>query len=174
MLTTSPIAVVEPPARSAPTSTSPVLTPTRMRTGTSSSDGHEVERLLHPQGGPDGPLGVVLVGDRRAEQGDDGVADDLVDPAAEGIDVGDEPLEAAVDQVLDLLRVHRLGQRGVPDEVREEDRHDPTLVSPQAQVLSALRAEASACRHVRTTAGAGHHRGIYRGRLVPPSHPGNP
>ena len=30
--------------------------------------------------GAHGPLGVVLVGDRRAEQGDDRVADDLVDP----------------------------------------------------------------------------------------------
>ena len=52
-----------------------------------------------------GALGVVLVGDRRAEQGDDGVADDLVDPAAEVGDVGGQALEAAVDEVLDLLGV---------------------------------------------------------------------
>ena len=64
-----------------------------------------LERLLHLQRGPHGPLGVVLVGDRRAEQGHDGVADDLVDPAAEAGDVGGQPLEAAVDQVLDLLGV---------------------------------------------------------------------
>ena len=43
----------------------------------------------------------------RAEQRDDGVADDLVDAAAEGVDVGDEPLEAPVDEVLHLLRVAR-------------------------------------------------------------------
>ena len=46
------------------------------------------ERALHLQRGPHGALGVVLVGDRRAEQRDDRVADDLVDPAAEGGDVG--------------------------------------------------------------------------------------
>ena len=58
--------------------------------------GHELgERALHPQRGPHGPLGVVLVGHRRAEQGHDGVADDLVDPPAEARDVGDQPLEAA-------------------------------------------------------------------------------
>ncbi len=63
------------------------------------------QRLLHGQRGPHGPLGVVLVGDRSAEEGDDGVADDLVDHPAEGGDVGRQPLEAAVDQALDLLGV---------------------------------------------------------------------
>ena len=90
------------------------------------------ERLLHAQRGPHGPLGVVLVGDRRTEQGDDGVADDLVDPAAEGVDVGHEPLEAVVDQVLHLLGVAGLGQRREADEVGEQDRDDPTLVAPAA------------------------------------------
>ena len=42
------------------------------------------ERLLHPQRGAHGPLGVVLVGDGRPEQRHDGVADDLVDAPAEG------------------------------------------------------------------------------------------
>ena len=69
------------------------------------------EGLLHAQGGPHGPLGVVLVGDRRAEQGDDGVAHDLVDLAAEAGDVLGQAVEAAVDEVLDLLRVEPLGQR---------------------------------------------------------------
>ena len=52
--------------------------------------------------------------------------------------------------------IHRLGQRGVADQVREEDRHDATLVSPQPQVLPALGAEPCARRHVCTTAWAGH------------------
>ena len=63
------------------------------------------DRLLHAQRGAHRPLGVVLVGHRRAEQGDDGVADDLVDPPAEGGDVVHQPLEAAVDEVLHLLGV---------------------------------------------------------------------
>ena len=57
---------------------------------------------------------------------------------------------------------------GVADEVREEDRDDPTLVSPQPQVLPALGAEPCARRHVRTTAGAGHRARIYRGGLAKP------
>ena len=67
--------------------------------------GDALHRLLHAERGAHGPLGVVLVGDRRAEQGDDLVADDLVEPAAEGGDVGDEPLEAVVDQTFDLLGI---------------------------------------------------------------------
>jgi hypothetical protein len=55
------------------------------------------------EGRPHRSLGVVLVGGRRAEQGEDGVADDLVDPATERLDVGDEALEAAVGEPLDLL-----------------------------------------------------------------------
>ena len=62
--------------------------------------GDERERLLHPQRGTDRPFGVVLVGDRRAEQRDDLVADDLVEATAEGRDVGHEPFEAAVDEAL--------------------------------------------------------------------------
>ena len=127
------------------------------------------ERLLHPQGGAHGALSVVLVRGGRTEQRHDGVADDLVDAAAEGVDLGHEPPEAVVDQVLHLLRIPRLGQRGVPDQVREEDRDDPTLIPPQPQVLTALGAEPCACRHVRMAAGAGHHARMYRGgSALPP------
>ena len=55
----------------------------RICTGIADLGGELGERLLHPQRGPDRPLGVVLVGDRGAEQGDDLVADDLVEAAAE-------------------------------------------------------------------------------------------
>lgn len=41
-----------------------------------------LSKLLHAQRRPHGPLGVVLVGDRGPEEGDDGVTDDLVDLAA--------------------------------------------------------------------------------------------
>ena len=68
---------------------------------------HLREPLLHPQRGAHRALGVVLVRDRRAEERDERVADDLVDLAAEGGDLGGEPLEAAVDEVLDVLRDRR-------------------------------------------------------------------
>ena len=105
MFTTSPMAVGSPPARIAPTSTSPLFTPIRTCTGNSISPGERLHRLLHAQRGPDRPLGVVLVGDRGPEQGDDLVADDLVEPAAERGDVGHQPLETVVDQAFDLLGI---------------------------------------------------------------------
>ncbi len=127
---------------------------------------------LHPQGRPDRPLGVVLVGRGGPEQGDDGVADDLVDSAPEGVDVLHEVLEAPVDQVLHLLRVTGLGQRGEPHQVREQDRDDAPFVAAQPEVLSAGGAEPCARQHVRVAAGAGHHAEIYSRRCpVPPGSP---
>ena len=118
-----------------PTSTSPVLMPMRIwmspagRRRRSPSLGDEAgERLLHAQRGAHGPLGVVLVGDRRAEQGDDGVAEQLVDAAAERLDVGDERLEARLDEPLDLLGVEVLGERRVADEVGEQHGDDAPLL----------------------------------------------
>ena len=49
---------------------------------------------LHPQRCSHGALGVVLVGDRGAEQGHDGVAEDLVDSPTEAGHVRHEALEA--------------------------------------------------------------------------------
>ena len=63
------------------------------------------EGVVHLERGPNGPFGVVFVGDRRAEERHDLVADDLVEPAAEGGDVGDEALETVVDEALDLLGI---------------------------------------------------------------------
>ena len=86
--------------------------------------GEVAQRALHAQAGTHGSLGVVLVGHRRAEQGDDAVAEQLVDSAPELLDVGDETLEAGLDQALDLLRVAVLGQRRVADEIGKEDGDD--------------------------------------------------
>ena len=113
-----------------PTSTSPVLMPTRIWIGGSAPRlGDEAgQRVLHPQGRPHGPLGVVLVGDGRAEQGDDGVAEQLVDASAEQLDVGDQALEARLDQALHALGVEVLGERGVADEVGEQHGDDAPLL----------------------------------------------
>ncbi len=117
---------------------------------------HGGECLVQLEGGPHGPLGVVLVGDGGAEQGQDGIAHDLVDPSAEGDDVGDQPLEAPVHQLLDLLGVAVLRQCGEPDQVGEHDGDHAPFVAAHLQVGTARRAEPRAVRHLGAARGAGH------------------
>ena len=107
------------------------------------------EGALHLERGPHRPLGVVFVGDGRPEQRHDGVADDLVDLTPEGGDVGDEPFEAAVDEVLHVLGVSRLGESGEPDQVGEQDRGDAPLVGPEHERVAARRAEPRLVRRGR-------------------------
>src|SRR5918994_801456 len=114
------------------------------------------ERLVQLQRGTHRPLGVVLVGDRGAEQGQDGIAHDLVHPSAEGDDVGDQPLEAPVDQGLHLLGVAVLRQPGEPDQVGEHHSDHTPLVAAHLQVGAACRAETRAVRHLGAAGGAGH------------------
>jgi hypothetical protein len=96
------------------------------------------------------------MGDRRAEQRQDRVADDLVDPTTEGLDVEDESLETAVDEVLDVFGVSRFGHRREPDKVGEQDGDDSSLVGPTLQRLTAGRAEPGAFTRGRPTRRAGH------------------
>ena len=135
-----------------PTSTSPVLMPMRIWIGgsapTSSTNRASVD--LHPQRCAHGPLGVVLVGDRGTEEGDDGVAQQLVDAPAELLDVGDEPLEARLDQALDALGVEILGEGRVADEVGEQHRDDAPLLQRQrggGHRIATRGAETRARRH---------------------------
>ena len=127
MFTTSPSAVTSPPARSAPTSTSPVFTPIRIRTfapvSAACSGGCAASAAR-----ADGALRIVLVGDRRAEDGHDLVPDDLVDAASVRADVGRETVEAAVEEVLHVLGIAVLGQRCEADDVGEQDGDDAAFV----------------------------------------------
>ena len=66
-----------------------------------------------------------------AEEGDDGVAQQLVDAPAELLDVGHEALEARLDEALDALGVEVLGERRVADEVGEQHGDDPPLLQRQ-------------------------------------------
>ena len=63
----------------------------------------EVERRA------DGPLGVVLAGHRRAPQGHDCVADELLDAAAVALDAVRHGREVPLLEVADLLGVPSLG-----------------------------------------------------------------
>jgi hypothetical protein len=112
----------------------------------------------HSEGCPYGALRVVFVRDRRAELGDDLVADDLVEASSESRDVRHEPLEAVVDQPFDLLGV-ALGRKGrEAHEVTHQDGHQTPLIRRDDQPLPALRAEPCAFRHRHATGRAGHAR----------------
>ena len=147
VLTTSPITVGSPPARMAPTSTSPVLMPMRTRAvigllGHFFQRGADRDRTAHRS------FGVVLVRGRRAELGDDLVAHDLVEAATvRGHDV-DQRLETSVDEVLHRLGVAGLRQRGEAHDVGHQHGHEAALVGSARQRVAAIGAEPRSCRHV--------------------------
>jgi hypothetical protein len=66
---------------------------------------------------------VVLVGDRRSEEGHDPVPGELVHRALEKVHPVGEDREEAVHDPLPLLRVDALGQLHRAHHVAEEDRH---------------------------------------------------
>ena len=108
-----------------PTVTYPVLIP--MPTFSSSSGlerplrAEAPEPLPHLERRDDGPLGMVLEGDRVAEERQDAVADVLVERAAVAEhDVGHQR-EVLVEPVDQLLGLHPLGQGVKPADVREQD-----------------------------------------------------
>ena len=67
------------------------------------------EGVVELERGPNRTVGIVLVRDRRTEQGQDGIAEHLVDRAAERLDVDDEPLEGGDRSIASDVR-----GRGVP------------------------------------------------------------
>ena len=77
--------------------------------------------------GPDRPLRVVLVGDRRAPDRHHRVADELLERAPVTADHGRGELEVPRQGLAHLLGVALLGERGEPDEVGKEDRHEATF-----------------------------------------------
>ena len=85
------------------------------------------DRVDQLEPGPDGPLRVVLLRGRGAPDGHHRVADELLDrPAVAPDDVAGE-LEVAGQRVADVLGVALLGERREPDQVGEQDRHEPSL-----------------------------------------------
>ena len=83
---------------------------------------HLGHRVLHAEPRAHRPLGIVLVGHRRAEDGHDVVADVLVDGAAVALDLPAEAHERTVHERLHRLRVHPLGEGRVAGQVGEQDR----------------------------------------------------
>ncbi len=67
--------------------------------------GQQANALLHPERRIAGAHGVVLVGERRAEEGHDAVAHDLVDGALVAVDRLHHPLEDGVEEPPGVFRV---------------------------------------------------------------------
>jgi hypothetical protein len=83
----------------------------------------------HREGRAHGPLGVVAVGSGRSEHADHRVADELLDHAAERLDLGADAVVVRRQDGPHVLGIERLGARGESDEVDEDDRDDPPLLA---------------------------------------------
>ena len=106
-----------------------MLTPTRTCKSSHSSCGVQlVDRAADGERRSNGSLRIVLVRDRRAEQRDHRVADELLDRAAEALQLGSEADVVGREPRSDVLRVHVLGLRGRADDVGEEDRDQLPLL----------------------------------------------
>ena len=131
MLTASPVRKPRPEAGSTSrrTRASPVLTPQRAWSGRAVGTGHALERLEDAQAGADGALGVVLVHGGHAEDADHGVADELLDGAAVGLDhLAWRRREYSPSTRVDVLGVGGLAHRREGDEVAEEGGDDLALL----------------------------------------------
>ena len=138
-----------------------MLTPTRLE-GDPVRPGHALERLEEAQAGAHGALGVVLVHGGHAEDADHGVADELLDRAAVGLDhLRARGVKYSAQEGVDVLRVGGLAHRREADEVAEEGGDDPALLGARARRSErsrALAAELEPIRLLDAATGAGYHR----------------
>ena len=117
-----------------PTTTSPELRPIRTANSsplsrrTSSASAAELARQV--QGGRAGALGVVLVGDRGAEERHDAVAGVLVDGPLVAVDAAREDPEQAIEQAMPFLGIDALGELHRAHDVGEED-GDQLALAPE-------------------------------------------
>ena len=120
----SPVASVLPVELS-PATTWPVLIPVP-RVQTEPVVAHELvvddrERLARLDGGPHRPQRVVLVEHRKAEDGDERIAGELLErPTVPRDDRGDLP-EVTREDPSDRLRIEALAERRRPGDVDEEN-----------------------------------------------------
>ena len=91
-----------------------------------------LDRLQDPEPGPNGSLGVVLVRDRRAEDGHDRIADELLDRPAEALDVGLHALVVRAQRCANVLGIGAVGAIGEADEIDEEHRDDLALLADRS------------------------------------------
>ena len=84
--------------------------------------------LADAEGGPQGPLGVVVVRLWGAEERHGGIPDVLLHGPAEAQDLGGDGTEVAALHLAHRLGVAHLRPPRESDEVREEHRHQPAFV----------------------------------------------
>ncbi len=89
--------------------------------------------LLHPvadrERGADRALGIVLVGDRSAEERHDRVPDELLDGAAVPLELAAQVRVVGLEHGAHILGIHLLGPARESDEVCEQHRHDLALLA---------------------------------------------
>ena len=84
---------------------------------------HRGDALAHGKRGAEGALGVVLVGDGGAEQGEQRIADELVDEAIEAFDRDRELGEHVVLQGADFLGIEAFAQAREAAQIGEQNGH---------------------------------------------------
>ena len=84
-------------------------------------------RVDQHEGGADGPLGIVLVGDGRAPDRHHGITDELLHGASMELDDLGGGVEVARQQLADRLGVAVLGDGREADEIREQDADEAPL-----------------------------------------------
>ncbi len=97
------------------------------RHAASTSRAYDADVLDDAEPGADRSLGIVLVGHGRTEEGEDAVAGEVLDRAAERFDRVDHPRDRVGDHELELLGIEPLPERGGPHEVGEQRRDDPAF-----------------------------------------------
>ena len=83
--------------------------------------GELADDVPHDERRAHGALRVVAVGERRSEDTHDRIADELLDDAAEGLDLAPDAVVVRRQHGADLFGIEPLGSRGEPDEVDEDD-----------------------------------------------------
>ena len=108
-----------------------------------------------------GALGIVLVRNGSAEDGHDGVADELLHRAAEALDLRADARVIRREHRAYVLRIELLGAAGEADEVGEEDGDDLALLARGGPLgLERGTARHAEARAVRVLVAAG--RAIHR------------
>ena len=122
-----------------------------------------VDGLLDSERGAHGSFRIVLVGDRCAKDGKDAVAHQLLDPAAESLDVLAHPGVIGRQPGSHVLGVGPLGMGGETGEVAEDNRDHLAflgggggVLNRRAQVMATGRTELRPGRGLGSTVRARH------------------
>ena len=107
------------------------------------------EDRLHLDRRADGALGVVLVRPRHAEDGQDGVAHELLEEPLVATDLLGQSVERPADDGLDHLRILAFRERRRPDEVGEEGGRVLPLLATRLRLDDRARAVQAELRVVR-------------------------